>query len=69
MFTSDVMKNMEQKAIDIRTHLLVKYGKAFNYALKYISTEDRNSEGTISCTHYYNRTMVVSSVINQIVDS
>ena len=48
--------------------MLFKFSKAFSRAVKYISSEERTEPGTISYQHFLSKSMVVSAVINQIVD-
>ena len=62
------LKDMDQKTIDMRSSLLIRFSKVFSRALKYVSVEDRQVEGTVSASHYKNRNLVVVTAINQIVD-
>ena len=52
----------------MRSALLVKFSKAFSQALKYVTIEDRELEGSISNYHYKSKGMCVATAINQIVD-
>ena len=62
------LKEVEQRTIDMRLSLLVKFSKVFSRALKYVTVEDRQVDGTLSSYHYKNKNMVVITAINQIVD-
>jgi hypothetical protein len=62
------LQKYDQKAIDMRSALLVKFSKAFSQALKYVTIEDRELEGSISNYHYKSKGMCVATAINQIVD-
>ena len=48
--------------------MLFSFSKSFSQAVKYISPEEKNEEGTFSHRHFQSKHLVVSTVINQIVD-
>ena len=62
------LHELDERALEMRASLLVKFSKAFSRALKYVSVDQRQEEGTISYNHYSSRHLVVTTAINQIVD-
>ena len=62
------MKDVEEKAIQMRNMMLFKFSKIYSEAVKFISVDERNVKGTISCNHFAGKSYVVASVINAIVD-
>ena len=62
------LHELDERALEMRASLLVKFSKAFSRALKYVSVDQRQEEGSISYNHYSSRHLVVTTAINQIVD-
>jgi len=62
------LEKIDVKVVQMRNTMLFKFSKAFSRAVKYISSEDRTEVGTISYLHFQSKGLVVSAVINQIVD-
>ena len=52
----------------MRNMMLFKFSKIYSAAVKYITVDERNVKGSISCNHFANKSFVVASVINAIVD-
>lgn len=65
---TSTLTKIEEKAIQLRYSMLFVFSKAFANAVKYVSVEDKNEVGTISYNHFNCKSLVVSTVINQIVD-
>lgn len=59
---------IDENAIQMRQIMLFNFSQAFSRAVKYISVEERSEVGTFSFNHYKNKGLVVTTVINQIVD-
>jgi hypothetical protein len=49
--------------------MLLNFNKAFESAIKFVNSDDRNTEGCISYYHFMSKNMIVSTVINGIVDN
>jgi len=65
---SSTLLTVDERAIQMRNEMLFKFSKAFSQAVKYVSFEDRSTVGSISYYHFKSKNLVVSSVINKIVD-
>ena len=59
---------VDEKAIQLRFAMLFSFSKAFSSAIKFVSPEEKNEEGTFSNKHFQSKHLVVASVINEIVD-
>lgn len=59
---------VDDKLLATRTNFLFKFSVAFSRAVKYVSAEDRDNEGSISYQHFRVKSKVLASVINAIVD-
>ena len=55
---------IEEKAIQLRHTMLFSFSKAFCSAVKYISPEEKNEEGSFSHKHFLSKNLVVATVIN-----
>lgn len=47
---------------------MFKLSKIFSLAVKYVDSEDRKVEGTLSHKHFSLKSLIIDSVINKIVD-
>lgn len=65
---SSKLWDYDPETIQLRQAMIFNFNKAFHSAIKFVNSEDRNTEGCISYYHFNNKNMIVPSVVNDIVD-
>lgn len=63
------LREVDQKVIDIRKDLLIKYSQVFYKANKLVNVSNRNIEGSLSSKHFASRHLPLSVAIDRIIDS
>lgn len=59
---------VDDKLLATRVNFMFKFSVAFSRAVKYVSADDRDIEGSISYQHFNVKSKIMASVINTIVD-